>query len=46
MRSARRSWLVFAGCVLVVAVALGWVTAVALRLERAELHASAEARHQ
>jgi len=46
VRSPRRSWLVFAIGALVVAIALGWVTAVALRLERAELRASAEARHQ
>jgi len=46
VRSPRVPWLVFGGCVLAVAVALGWVTVVTLRLERAELQASAAARHQ
>jgi len=46
VRSPRRSWLVFAIGASVVAIALGWVTAVVLRLERAEVRASAEARQQ
>ncbi len=46
MRAPRRSWLVFAVCSLAVAVAMGWVTITMLRLERAELQATAAARHQ
>ena len=46
MRSTRWSWLVFAGGAAAVTVAMGWVTVVTLQLERAEIHSSAEARHQ
>lgn len=46
MRSRRWSWLVFAGCAAAVIVAMGWVTVVTLQLELAEIHSSAEARHQ
>jgi signal transduction histidine kinase len=44
--SGSRAWLVFAACLLVIAVALGWVSLVAIRLERAELSARTESQHR
>ena len=46
MSRARRWWLVFAACNLVVALALVWITRVVLDLERRELLARAETDYQ
>ncbi|RLE22092.1 MAG: hypothetical protein DRJ50_08185, partial [Actinobacteria bacterium] len=46
MKSSRRPWLVFAACLLGIAVALAWVSVVAVRLERAELLARSESEHR
>ncbi len=45
-RSSRRSWLLYGACAAVLLLALGWITAMVLRLETAELVARAGARRQ
>ena len=46
MKRAAGWWLVFGACVLVVAAALVWTSAVVIRLERSELSARAETEYQ
>jgi hypothetical protein len=46
VKSLRRPWLVFAACALAVGAAMGWVTVVMLKLERADTIATAAARHR
>ncbi|TAH39766.1 MAG: HAMP domain-containing histidine kinase [Planctomycetota bacterium] len=46
MKPGRRWWWIFGVCAAVVAAALGGITVISLRLERAELQARAESQHR